>query len=111
MTDLERAIEAMECGLLPVSREPKRPIQKRELVERMKHYKVPGFSVALIDQEEVAWARGYGVREAGCEEPVTPETVFQAASISKAVAAIMALHLVDQGLIDLDADVNDVLRT
>jgi CubicO group peptidase (beta-lactamase class C family) len=111
MTDLERMIEAVECGLLLVSREPGRPVQKRDLIERMKYYKVPGFSIALIDQEKVAWTRGYGVCEAGCEEPVTPGTVFQAASISKAVAAIMALRLVDQGLIDLDADVNDVLRT
>lgn len=111
MTNLERAIEAVECGLLPVSGESNRPIQIHKLVERMKHYKVPGFSVALIDQEEVAWARGYGVGEVGCTDPVNPETVFQAASISKAVAAIMALRLVDQGLIDLDADVNDVLRT
>jgi len=111
MTDLERAIEAVECGLLPVSRDPGRPVQPRELTGRMKHYKVPGFSVALIDRKEVAWARGYGVREVGCQNPVTPETVFQAASISKAVAAIMALRLVDQGLIDLDGDVNDVLHT
>jgi CubicO group peptidase (beta-lactamase class C family) len=111
MTDLERAIEAVECGLLPVTRTPDRPVRKRELGERMKHYKVPGFSVTLIDKEELAWARGYGVREVGCEAPVTPETVFQAASISKAVTAIVALRLVDQGLLDLDADVNDVLRS
>jgi CubicO group peptidase (beta-lactamase class C family) len=111
MTDLGHAIEAVECGLLPVTKNPDRPVQKRALVERMKHYKVPGFSVALIDREEVAWARGYGVREAGGEDPVTQETVFQGASISKTVAAIMALHLVDQGLLDLDGDVNDVLRS
>jgi CubicO group peptidase (beta-lactamase class C family) len=111
MTDLERAIEVVESGLLPITKKHDRPARKRELSERMKHYKVPGISVALIDREEVAWARGYGVREVGCEAPVTPETVFQAASISKAVAAIMALRLVDQGIIDLDSDVNDVLRS
>lgn len=91
MTGLERAIEAVECGLLPVSGEPNRPIQKHELVERMKHYKVPGFSVALIDREEVAWATGYGVHEVGCEDPVNPETVVQAASFSKS-ASILALR-------------------
>lgn len=108
MTDLERAIQAVECIPLPAS---KNPLRKRELGERMEHYKVPGFSIALVEQEAVAWARGYGVREAGCETPVTPETLFQVASISKAVAALVALRLVEQGLLDLDADVNDVLRS
>jgi CubicO group peptidase (beta-lactamase class C family) len=111
MTDLERAIEAVEYGLLPVTKKHDRPVRKRELGERMKHFKVPGFSVALIDQEEVAWARGYGLQEVGCDIPVTPETVFQAASISKAVTALVALRLVDQGLLDLDADVNEVLSS
>jgi len=111
MTELERAIQAVENGLLPVTKKQDRPVRKRELSERMKHYKVPGFSIALIDREEVAWARGYGVREVGCEAPVTPETIFQAASISKPVTAMVALRLVDKGLLDLDADVNDVLRS
>ena len=56
------------------------------LVDRMRYYKVPGFSIALIDQEELAWVKGYGVMEAGGEKPVTPETIFQAASISKPIA-------------------------
>jgi CubicO group peptidase (beta-lactamase class C family) len=111
MTDLERAIEIVECSLLPVQKKPDQPAQKWALAERMKHYKVPGFSVALIDQEEVAWARGYGIIEAGGKDPVTPETIFQAASISKSVVAMMALRLVDQDLLDLDVDVNDVLRS
>ena len=109
MTELEGAIQAIENGLLTATRNKERPLRKRELCQRMKHYKVPGFSIALIDREEVAWARGYGVREVGFEAPVTPETVFQAASISKPVTAMVALHLVDKGLLDLDADVNDVL--
>ncbi len=111
MTQLERAIEAVECGLLPATRKPDRPVRKRELGERMKHYKVPGFSIALVDREEAAWARGYGLREVGCDDPVTPETLFQAASVSKTVTAIVALRLVDQGLLDLEADVNEVLRS
>ncbi len=111
MADLERAIEAVECGLVHATRRHDQPAKKRELGERMKYYKVPGFSIALVDGEEVAWARGYGLREEGCESPMTPETVFQAASISKAVTAILALRLVDMGLFDLDADVNDVLRS
>ncbi|MGH9960173.1 MAG: serine hydrolase, partial [Pyrinomonadaceae bacterium] len=53
--------------------------------------------------------RGYGVRETGRIEPVTPETLFQAASISKPVAAMAALRLVQQGRLTLDEDVNQKL--
>ena len=77
----------------------------------MKYHKVPGFSVAFIDQEELAWTKGYGVLEAGSETPVTNETIFQAASISKPVTGMVALHLVEVGLLDLDADANDFLRS
>lgn len=111
MTDLEQAIQAIEHGLLTTMPKNERPVRKKELVERMNHYKVPGFSIALIDQGELAWAKGYGVVEAGSEKPVTAETIFQAASISKPVTAMVALHLVEAGLLDLDADVNDALRS
>ena len=111
MTDLEQAIQAIEHGLLKVTRSDKPPAKKMELSRRMTHYKVPGFSVAFVDQEELAWAKGYGVMEAGGEKPVTSETIFQAASISKPVTVMVALHLVEAGLLDLDADVNDILRS
>ena len=65
MTDLERAIQAIEQGLLKAKSIKDRPVRKMELGKRMAYYKVPGFSVALIDQGELAWAKGYGVLEAG----------------------------------------------
>jgi CubicO group peptidase (beta-lactamase class C family) len=77
----------------------------------MASHKVPGFSIALIDQGELAWAKGYGVLEAGGDEVVTNETLFQAASISKLVTAMVACRLVEAGLLDLDVDVNQQLRS
>ena len=77
----------------------------------MASHKVPGFSIALIDQGELAWAKGYGVLEAGGEEPVTNDTLFQAASISKLVTAMVACKLVEAGSLDLDVDVNQQLRS
>ena len=111
MTDLERAIQTIEYGWLTPTTIKERPVRKRELSKRMRYHKVPGFSIALIDQGELAWAKGYGVLEAGGEAVVTDETIFQAASISKPVSAMVALHLVETGLLDLDADVNEVLRS
>jgi CubicO group peptidase (beta-lactamase class C family) len=102
MTDLERAIQVLDGGLVT---------PRRTLRERMAYHKVPGFSIALIDQGELAWAKGYGVLEAGGDEGVTHETIFQAASISKLVTAMVACALVEAGSLDLDADVNKVLRS
>ena len=47
----------------------------------------------------------------GGEEAVTPDTIFQAASISKLVTAMVACALVEAGTLDLDADVNTLLRS
>src|SRR5512141_2345485 len=107
MTTLEQTIHAIEHGLLKVTRGSKRPANKMELIQRMEHYKVPGFSAAFVYQERLAWAKGFGVMDAGSESPITTETIFQAASISKPVTGMVALHLVEAGLLDLDADAND----
>jgi CubicO group peptidase (beta-lactamase class C family) len=75
----------------------------------MQFYKTPGVSIALINDGRIEWARGYGVLEAGGKDLVTPETLFQAASISKSLSAMLALRLVEQGKLDLDNDVNQRL--
>jgi CubicO group peptidase (beta-lactamase class C family) len=78
--------------------------------ERMTLYRVPGVSVAVLEGGRIAWAKGYGVTDVDTGEPVTPQTLFQAASISKPVAATAALRLVEEGLLELDAPVNDYLK-
>jgi CubicO group peptidase (beta-lactamase class C family) len=72
---------------------------------------VPGVSIAVVDGGKLAWARGYGVTRAGSNDPVTPSTLFPAASISKAVTATATLRLVEQGRLALDEDVNVYLRS
>jgi CubicO group peptidase (beta-lactamase class C family) len=59
----------------------------------------------------VEWAKGYGVRRARGKEPVDSATLFQAASISKPVAAVAALRMVEAGRLTLDGDVNSVLKS
>jgi CubicO group peptidase (beta-lactamase class C family) len=81
------------------------------LSARMEHYKVPGMSVAVINDGKVEWAKGYGVKEVGSSDSVTASTRFQAASISKPVAATAALRLVEEGRLELDANVNDELKS
>ena len=76
----------------------------------MDGYRIPALSVAIIDNFRIAATRTYGVSEAGGSRHVTPRTLFQAGSISKPVAALGALHLVEQGKLSLDDDVNHKLK-
>ena len=80
------------------------------LADRMKELNVPGVSIAVIHQGRIEWARGFGVGSIG-GSPVTTETMFQAGSISKPLAAMAVLRLVEEGKLSLDADVNTILTT
>jgi len=108
-SSVQPRIEHVEKGLLSpvlIKGDPGRTIQ-----ERMKFYKVPGVSIAVINNYKVEWARGYGVKDVETNEPVTTETLFQAGSISKSVAAMTALKRVEQGKIALDQNINDKLTS
>jgi CubicO group peptidase (beta-lactamase class C family) len=102
-------IGAAENALKPALYEKGKPPAAMNILDRMKHYHVPGVSVAVINDGKIEWAKGYGVKENGGQDPVTPETLFQAASISKPVTALGILSLVEKGILDLDAPVNDKL--
>jgi CubicO group peptidase (beta-lactamase class C family) len=78
------------------------------LAERMNQLHVPGVSVAVIHNGSIEWARGFGVTLKGGPS-VRTGTLFQAGSISKPVAAMAALHLVQEGKLSLDAPVNGEL--
>ncbi len=82
-----------------------------DIAALMKANGIPGMSVAVIHGYKIAWVKGYGVTEKGGSIAVTPRTLFLAGSISKPVAAIGALALVDSGKLSLDSDVNANLKT
>ncbi len=79
--------------------------------ERMKHYGVPGVSLAVINNHKIEWVKTYGVVDKETQEPVTKQTLFQAGSISKPVAAYGALKMVEQNKMDLDEDINTYLHS
>jgi CubicO group peptidase (beta-lactamase class C family) len=81
----------------------------RQLMQSLlDRYHVPGLSLAVIDQGKIAWTRGYGVVTPG-GKPISEETRFQAGSVSKPVAALGTLRLVEQGKLALDESLNDFL--
>ncbi len=98
-------IHRVEGGLLRRVQIKDQPVQKYTISERMQHWRVPGVSIAVVSDGVVAWAKGYGVRDLG-GTAVTPETLFQAASISKTGSAMTALRLVELGKLTLDEEVN-----
>jgi len=81
------------------------------IADRMKFYKVPGLSVAVIKDFHLEWAKGYGVKDLETNEPVTTDTIFQAGSISKSVNAMVAMKEVEQGKLSLDQNINDKLTS
>jgi len=98
-------------GLRPPVEIQGKPATRWTLAERMTQHKVPGVSIAVVEGGRIAWARGFGVKEAGKPDSVTPATLFQAASISKPVAATAMLRLVERGTLNLDTNVNRYLTS
>ncbi len=88
--DLERDLDAM-------------------LREKLAADRIPGISCAVVVGRELRYARGFGFSDLENEVAATPDTVYRLASISKPVTAVLALQLAEQGRLDLDADVREVV--
>lgn len=108
---LNDAIRRVENGLLPATASKENIDVRTSIAQRMKDLGIAGVSVAVIDGGRLVWARGYGVTETGGGQAVTPTTLFQAGSISKPVAAMGALKLVERGKLSLDEDINRTLTS
>jgi len=104
------SISAIENGLtgsvLIDGEEPK----YFSIQERMEHHNIPGVSIAFFENGEIKWTKSYGFADKENTRAVDVNTLFQAASISKPVAASGAMKLVEKGEIDLDTDINTYLK-
>jgi CubicO group peptidase (beta-lactamase class C family) len=81
------------------------------LAQRMSQLKINAVSVAVVRNGKLDWARAYGFADKERNIAATPNTLFQAGSISKPVAALAVLKRVDAGSLDLDRNVNDYLKS
>ena len=99
----------VENNLIPFV--PVKGFKGWNILDRMKYYKVPGVSVAVIRNYKVAWAKGYGLADTTTKVPVTTETMFSAGSISKFLMAVTALKMVEKKQIALEAPINNYLSS
>lgn len=108
--DYSEDIEKIERGLLPSILIEGEEVKPMTIQDRMAHYHVPGVSIAFFENGAIQWTLTYGYISKDSLQAVDENTRFQAASISKPVAGSGVLTLVEQGKLDLDADVNTYLR-
>ena len=85
--------------------------KKRSIPEQMKHYGIPGASIAVVENFELLFARAYGVEKIEGSSPLTTETMFRAAGVSSQVSRFIALNFVERGILNMQEDVNRNLIT
>lgn len=104
--DKTQQVEKNLVGAVQLSTEKPWTIQ-----ERMAHYKIPGLSIAVVQNYKIVMAKGYGWADDSLKVPVTTQTLFQAASISKSLNAVGVLKLVQNKKLDVYADINTFLSS
>ncbi len=81
----------------------------RTILAKMKSAQVPGLAAAIVKDGKVHWSGSYGWANIEQNQPVTRQTYFQVASISKTITACVVMQLVEQGKLSLDTDLDEIL--
>lgn len=77
--------------------------------ERMKHYNAQGLSITLLEGGGISRTENYGLLEVESNRKVNGDSIFSACSISKFLTGMLTMKLVEEGLLDLDEDINESL--
>lgn len=80
-----------------------------QLFARWNRTNSPGAAIVVVKEGAVAYEHGYGCADLDCGTPITPETVFDAASVAKQFTGLTLAMLIEQGKISLDDDVRQYL--
>ncbi len=110
-SEIEERISRIENGLQPFLQIGEDSLIRYNIEERLKELGIPGVSIAVMNNGELEWARGYGMADMASNRAVDSETMFLAGSISKPVAATRAHQLAEAGTISLDTNVNHYLTS
>ena len=102
---------ALLVSVLVSAQAARGPLDADAVQPLLAQFHVPGVSIAVIRDFTIEWAKGYGVADVDTHAPVTTDTMFQAASISKTVAAMASMKAVQDRKFTLDQDVNTILKS
>ena len=108
---LNSRVERIENSLVPRIQIKGQEVPRYNIIERMAELGIPGLSVAFVSNGKIEWAKAYGWADVSEKRRMTTESMLLAGSVSKPVAAIRALQLVEDEQIDLDKNVNTYLSS
>jgi len=77
------------------------PVMEKFIQKKMRADKVPGLTIAVVDDQRIIWSKGFGDANRGDKKTINTETRFRAGSITKLFTAIAIMQLVEQGKIDI----------
>lgn len=100
---IEDKVNFIENNLISSIQIHGKGIEKKNIYDRMKYYKVPALSIAIINDRKVEWTKAYNFSSEGL---INQETLFQGASISKPIAAVIALSLMQNNILTLDGNID-----
>ncbi len=106
------ALVTAACGETPLEPVPVTPVAGLQGFEAALdsirvELQIPGLAAAIAQGSDVVWARGFGLADVEHGRPATDTTAFYLASVTKSVAAIVLMQLVEEGLVDLDDPISD----
>src|SRR5262245_56772089 len=82
----------------------------RQLIDSgMAQHQIRGLSIALVDDQEVVWAQGFGFADQEAQRPATEETVYEIGSISKVFTATALMQQVERGRVELDRPIQELM--
>ncbi len=82
-----------------------KPFVEREMAEKG----LPGLSIAIVDDQQIVWAQGFGMADPSAQKPATAQTIYRIGSVSKLFTDIAIMQLVERGELNLDAPITDYL--
>jgi len=83
---------------------------EQEIEHLRKEYGIPGMSVAVVHKQKLVLARGFGYADLKNQVSATENTPYNLASCTKPIAAVILMQFVEQGQLDLDASIDDILQ-
>ena len=108
---IEAGIFDWFSSLTPRAQRAKDTLQGLDpLIEKsLREYAVPGLAIGIVVDGQVIYAKGYGYRDLEAKKPVTPDTLFAIGSCTKAFTSFLAGTFVDEGVLDWDSRILDLL--